>query len=170
MHKGMIAGLCACALVSPVLAIDANGWLAKEDLDVQVAQLDMPGELHAVLEEASMPGADRYFDITIHWTNEEGIDWCMYLEFTSPDFTVISGGIGGTICDGEDPSSWQIDSISPSGGGCYRVESTHVGSGNCSSSLCLDGCKVGGAVPGADYGWGGGCNHFSADGDINGCS
>lgn len=156
--------LAALAVSAPALAIDANGTLGVYESSEMV--IDASNAIEAIFEESGAnPSEDGFFDVTVHWTSQYGIDWCMSLQFTTPDLTVQGGNITGTICGAGD---WQAVSMSKVGS-AYQVNYEYLGSGSCAETLCMEGTKVGMTLPNSTYGFWGSCSDFPADGVINGC-
>lgn len=117
------------------------------------------------LSPVMVAGDETEYTLRVHWTSEFGIDWCMYLWFSTPDFTLYGGNIFGSICGA---GSWAPTSIGVEGG-IYTANWVYYGSESCADTFCISGSVEGSQIPGAEYGWNGGCDSFPADGLISGC-
>lgn len=168
--KLFLSLLVSAAVVSPAFAgITANG--SYDDDMMIVDTYEAPEAKFFEYEEyADVPMGDAIKDITIHFTSSFSQDWCVWIVVSVPDFTVMDGGINGTICDGGADDNWRIDSVEPLGGGTYEIHGTHVGDGSCVDTICMIGTKNGRAVEGTNYGWNGPCDSWPMEGGlINGC-
>ena len=156
----------------PVLAIGPNGIVSDHEYSFSPTHVEAPvagqEQIVAHMEVHDFYGDEATKDLDIRWTSIYNIDWCLNVVVTIPDYTVLGGGISGTICDGCDGENLRIDSADRTGEGVFELRATYVGDGSCAESMCGIAFKSGKDYA-ADYGWNGACDSFPADGVLNGC-